>query len=88
MPSGGDLAGVLQNGTQRFRMLRMDRPVSSSTQRHRNTSLLMSSEKPRLNRETLRAIDLRATADEASRQSLTSKCVTFNAGAIRDTNAA
>jgi hypothetical protein len=48
----------------------------------------MSPEKPRLNRETLRAIDLRASADEASRQSLTAKCVTFNAGAIRDTNAA
>ena len=69
-------------------MLCMDRLLTASTSPDRQTSSLPSPDKPRLARETLRAIDLRATANRAPRSSLTAKCVTFNAGAIRGTNAA
>lgn len=66
----------------------MDRLLTGSTSPDHQTSSLLLPEKPRLNRETLRALDLGPAANAAPRAPLTAKCVTFNAGAIRATNAA
>ena len=63
----------------------MDRlTATSTTQKHPLPP--HSIRTPHLNRETLRQIGLSAAALDTTRASLTAKCVTFNADAIRGTN--